>query len=71
MSFFFFFRNHKPKTKVVFSPSDGIIKIEQKLPFPWHAFNETPTYEVRTRSFKLKINQALGGEQEKVEKFEF
>lgn len=33
------------KTKFVFDPNVGLIKLEQKLPMAWHAFNETPIFE--------------------------
>lgn len=33
------------KTKFVFDPNVGVIKLEQKLPMAWHAFNETPIFE--------------------------
>lgn len=33
------------KTKFVFDPNTGLIKLEQKLPMAWHAFNETPIFE--------------------------
>ncbi|XP_050528812.1 uncharacterized protein LOC126898616 isoform X2 [Daktulosphaira vitifoliae] len=36
---------HKPKTKFICDPGKGILELEQKLPFSWHAFNETPKYE--------------------------
>ncbi|VVC30431.1 Hypothetical protein CINCED_3A001550 [Cinara cedri] len=36
---------HKAKTKFLCSPEKGILELEQKLPFSWHAFNETPKYE--------------------------
>lgn len=41
-----FFRYHKAKTKFLCNPEKGVIELEQKLPFSWHAFNETPKYEV-------------------------
>ncbi|XP_039297130.1 LOW QUALITY PROTEIN: uncharacterized protein LOC111054146 [Nilaparvata lugens] len=37
--------NHKPKTLFLFSPEKGFIILEQKLPMPWHAFNETPNFQ--------------------------
>ncbi|CAH1394070.1 unnamed protein product [Nezara viridula] len=37
--------NHGARTKFVFEPDRGKIILEQKLPMPWHAFNETPNYE--------------------------
>ncbi|RZF40650.1 hypothetical protein LSTR_LSTR014453 [Laodelphax striatellus] len=37
--------NHKPKTLFLFSPEKGFVKLEQKLPMPWHAFNETPNFQ--------------------------
>lgn len=40
------FRYHKAKTKFLCNPEKGILELEQKLPFSWHAFNETPKYEV-------------------------
>lgn len=33
------------KTKFVFDPNAGVMKLEQKLPMAWHAFNETPIFE--------------------------
>lgn len=33
------------KTKFIFDPNAGVIKLEQKLPFSWHSFNETPLFE--------------------------
>lgn len=39
-------RNHKSKTLFIFDYENGIIKLENKLPMPWHAFNETPNFEV-------------------------
>lgn len=33
------------KTNFIFDPDSGIIKLEQKLPMSWHAFNETPLFE--------------------------
>lgn len=33
------------KTKFLFDPNQGIVKYEQKLPFSWHSFNETPMFE--------------------------
>lgn len=33
------------KTKFIFDPDLGVIDWEQKLPIPWHAFNETPQFE--------------------------
>lgn len=33
------------KTKFVFDPDVGVLKLEQKLPMSWHAFNETPILE--------------------------
>ncbi|XP_060856834.1 uncharacterized protein LOC132934536 [Metopolophium dirhodum] len=36
---------HKAKTKFICDPEKGILELEQKLPFSWHAFNETPRYE--------------------------
>lgn len=41
-----YFRYHKAKTKFLCNPEKGILELEQKLPFSWHAFNETPKYEV-------------------------
>nr|XP_018903254.1 PREDICTED: uncharacterized protein LOC109034507 [Bemisia tabaci] len=37
--------NHKTKTKFIFDPENGVIELTQKLPMPWHAFNETPNFE--------------------------
>lgn len=34
------------KTKFIFDPDIGVIELEQKLPMSWHAFNETPKFEV-------------------------
>ncbi|CAH2058175.1 unnamed protein product, partial [Iphiclides podalirius] len=31
-----------PKTKFVFDPRAGMVRLEQKLPMSWHAFNRTP-----------------------------
>lgn len=33
------------KTNFIFDPNAGIMKLEQKLPMAWHAFNETPLFE--------------------------
>ena len=33
------------KTNFVFDPIVGVMKLEQKLPMSWHAFNETPIFE--------------------------
>lgn len=33
------------KTYFVFDPDTGLMKLEQKLPMSWHAFNETPLFE--------------------------
>lgn len=33
------------KTHFIFDPNAGIMKLEQKLPMAWHAFNETPLFE--------------------------
>lgn len=33
------------KTKFIFDPNAGLMKLEQKLPMAWHAFNETPIFE--------------------------
>lgn len=33
------------KTKFIFDPNTGLMKLEQKLPMAWHAFNETPIFE--------------------------
>jgi hypothetical protein len=33
------------KTKFIFDPDKGFIEWQQKLNFPWHAFNETPHFE--------------------------
>ncbi|XP_018566495.1 uncharacterized protein LOC108907336 [Anoplophora glabripennis] len=38
-------RQRVAKTKFVFEPDDGIMLLEQKLPMPWHAFNETPKFK--------------------------
>ncbi|XP_075219817.1 apolipoprotein lipid transfer particle isoform X2 [Lycorma delicatula] len=35
-------KNRQSKTLFIFDPDKGLIKLEQKLPVPWHAFNETP-----------------------------
>ncbi|XP_065216942.1 uncharacterized protein Apoltp isoform X2 [Planococcus citri] len=51
---------HKPKTKFLFDPESGIIKLEQKLPFPWHAFNETPIYEeIEEYKFLKKVQSYI------------
>ena len=34
------------KTKFIFDLNNGIMVLEQKLPMSWHAFNETPKFEV-------------------------
>lgn len=33
------------KTNFIFDPNAGVMKLEQKLPMAWHAFNETPLFE--------------------------
>lgn len=33
------------KTKFIFDPDTGVMKLEQKLPMSWHAFNETPRFD--------------------------
>lgn len=33
------------KTNFIFDPNAGLMKLEQKLPMAWHAFNETPIFE--------------------------
>ncbi|CAH1158795.1 unnamed protein product [Phyllotreta striolata] len=38
-------RQREAKTKFYFEPDDGIMLLEQKLPMPWHAFNETPKFK--------------------------
>lgn len=40
------FRYRVAKTKFIFEPADGIMHLEQKLPMSWHAFNETPKFQV-------------------------
>lgn len=40
------------KTYFVFDPDVGLMKLEQKLPMAWHAFNETPIFE-EIAEFKL------------------
>lgn len=37
-------KNHPSKTLFIFDPENGIVKLEQKLPVPWHRFNETPNF---------------------------
>ena len=39
-------RYQKAKTKFIFDPRKGLVELEQRLPMPWHAFNETPTFTV-------------------------
>lgn len=47
------------KTKFIFDPHAGLMKLEQKLPMAWHAFNETPIFEeiaelqVLNKAFRL------------------
>ena len=41
-----FFRYREAKTKFIFDPESGNVELEQKLPMSWHAFNETPKFEV-------------------------
>uniref|UniRef100_W4VR36 Putative lipoprotein n=1 Tax=Corethrella appendiculata TaxID=1370023 RepID=W4VR36_9DIPT len=38
-------RYREAKTKFIFDPDNGILKLEQKLPMSWHAFNDTPKFE--------------------------
>ncbi|KAG5880871.1 hypothetical protein JTB14_004019 [Gonioctena quinquepunctata] len=38
-------RQRIPKTNFILEPNDGIMLLEQKLPMPWHAFNETPKFK--------------------------
>lgn len=33
------------KTNFIFDPNAGLMKLEQKLPMAWHAFNETPMFD--------------------------
>lgn len=40
------FRYREAKTKFIFEPLDGVMYLEQKLPMSWHAFNETPKFDV-------------------------
>ncbi|CAG7726200.1 unnamed protein product [Allacma fusca] len=35
-------RYQNAKTKFIFDPNKGIMELEQKLPMPWNAFNQTP-----------------------------
>jgi hypothetical protein len=46
--FYFLFRYREAKTKFIFDPESGNVELEQKLPMSWHAFNETPKFEVST-----------------------
>lgn len=39
-------RHREAKTKFIFETEDGIMLLEQKLPMSWHAFNETPNFQV-------------------------
>jgi hypothetical protein len=39
-------RYQNAKTKFVFDADKGMISLEQKLPMPWAAFNETPDFQV-------------------------
>lgn len=39
-------RYREAKTKFIFEPKTGIMHWEQKLPMSWHAFNETPKFDV-------------------------
>ncbi|KAF7269539.1 hypothetical protein GWI33_017432 [Rhynchophorus ferrugineus] len=50
-------REREAKTKFVYDPNDGIMLMEQKLPMSWHAFNETPHFQINEH-FTLK-DQAL------------
>lgn len=38
-------RYREAKTEFIFDPDVGLIKLAQKLPVPWHSFNETPILE--------------------------
>jgi hypothetical protein len=40
-------RYQTAKTKFIFDSEKGVISLEQKLPMPWAAFNETPDFQVR------------------------
>lgn len=42
----FRYRYREAKTKFIFEPADGVMYLEQKLPMSWHAFNETPKFDV-------------------------
>jgi hypothetical protein len=44
--FYLLFRYREAKTKFIFDPESGNVEWEQKLPMSWHAFNETPKFEV-------------------------
>jgi len=48
-------RHQNAKTKFVFDADKGIISLEQKLPMPWAAFNETPDFQVGLSSFSLSL----------------
>lgn len=56
----FHFRYHKAKTKFLCNPEKGILELEQKLPFSWHAFNETPKYEVNIAYLCNSVETYLG-----------
>jgi hypothetical protein len=50
------FRYREAKTKFIFDPECGNVEWEQKLPISWHAFNETPKFEVSCSLYIFSVN---------------
>lgn len=50
------------KTNFIFDPNVGVMKLEQKLPMAWHAFNETPIFgEIAELQMLSKAFRLLNG----------
>lgn len=60
ISFDLICRYREAKTKFIFEPNDGVMYLEQKLPISWHAFNETPKYDVSELYFYYSFIQRAG-----------
>lgn len=54
--FYFLFRYREAKTKFIFDPESGNVEWEQKLPMSWHAFNETPKFEVSNSASEFAVS---------------
>lgn len=51
---------HEPKTEFIFYPEIGLISLKQRLPMPWHAFNETPNFQkIPEYSFFTKLQDTF------------